>query len=231
MKIFFWKIFKYVTFPSTPPACRRLRDVTPSTHPSLSFSYIKTLLLHDGYYHTLCSGVPPASLCVLFCFFFPSKIPSSWLAFEGPDFTGRMYVLEVGSYSDLRAMGCSQASTSILSMQTTGFVRLWLFHCFLAYFRAALPLPFIEDQICSFKFDLYIFIHLPATLLGISVWLFMNAKSWSVSRMNRLARSKLGITLGSEKEIDVTLNMVNTVFALRTWRTADLQGYSTISQV
>lgn len=48
-------------------------------------------------------------------------LAGSWLAFEGQDFTGRMYVLEAGSYSDLRAMGCSQANPSILSMQTTGF--------------------------------------------------------------------------------------------------------------
>uniref|UniRef100_A0A8C4H5S4 Beta/gamma crystallin 'Greek key' domain-containing protein n=1 Tax=Dicentrarchus labrax TaxID=13489 RepID=A0A8C4H5S4_DICLA len=33
-------------------------------------------------------------------------LAGSWLAFEGQDFAGRMYVLEVGSYSDLRAMGC-----------------------------------------------------------------------------------------------------------------------------
>lgn len=84
---------------------------------------------------------------VFFCFFPPSKIPFSWLAFEGQDFTGRMYVLEAGSYSDLRAMGCSEANPSILSMQTTGFVRLWLFDFFsIPYQRAAVPLPFIKDQ-------------------------------------------------------------------------------------
>lgn len=49
----------------------------------------------------------------------------SWLAFEGRDFTGRMYVLEVGSYPDLRAMGCVNASSSILSLQTAGFVSLF----------------------------------------------------------------------------------------------------------
>ncbi|KAL7388254.1 hypothetical protein ABVT39_010179 [Epinephelus coioides] len=48
-------------------------------------------------------------------------LAGSWLAFEGPDFTGRMYVLEVGSYPDLRAMGCVNASASILSLQTAGF--------------------------------------------------------------------------------------------------------------
>lgn len=45
----------------------------------------------------------------------------SWLAFEGADFTGRLYVLEEGSYSDLKSMGCVQG-TSILSLQTVGFV-------------------------------------------------------------------------------------------------------------
>ncbi|XP_044025867.1 beta/gamma crystallin domain-containing protein 1-like isoform X2 [Siniperca chuatsi] len=48
-------------------------------------------------------------------------LAGSWLAFEGPDFTGRMYVLEVGRYPDLRAMGCFHASSSILSLQTVGF--------------------------------------------------------------------------------------------------------------
>ncbi|XP_074472034.1 uncharacterized protein LOC141756306 [Sebastes fasciatus] len=48
-------------------------------------------------------------------------LAGSWLAFEGRDFTGRMYVLEVGSYPDLRAMGCVNASSSILSLQTAGF--------------------------------------------------------------------------------------------------------------
>ncbi|KAM8726378.1 uncharacterized protein AB9X84_002820 isoform 2-T2 [Acanthopagrus schlegelii] len=48
-------------------------------------------------------------------------LAGSWLAFEGQDFAGRMYVLEVGSYSDLRAMGCVNASSSILSLQPVGF--------------------------------------------------------------------------------------------------------------
>ncbi|XP_029352764.1 beta/gamma crystallin domain-containing protein 1-like isoform X2 [Echeneis naucrates] len=48
-------------------------------------------------------------------------LAGSWLAFEGQDFTGRMYVLEVGNYPDLRAMGCDHPSSSILSMQTVGF--------------------------------------------------------------------------------------------------------------
>ncbi|XP_054474144.1 beta/gamma crystallin domain-containing protein 1-like [Anoplopoma fimbria] len=48
-------------------------------------------------------------------------LAGSWLAFEGQNFTGRMYVLEVGSYPDLRAMGCVNASSSILSLQTVGF--------------------------------------------------------------------------------------------------------------
>lgn len=49
------------------------------------------------------------------------SLASSWLAFEGADFTGRLYVLEEGSYSDLKSMGCVQG-TSILSLQTIGFV-------------------------------------------------------------------------------------------------------------
>ncbi|GLD49463.1 absent in melanoma 1 protein-like protein [Lates japonicus] len=48
-------------------------------------------------------------------------LAGSWLAFEGQDFTGRMYVLEVGSYPDLRAMGCVNATSSIQSLQTVGF--------------------------------------------------------------------------------------------------------------
>lgn len=46
----------------------------------------------------------------------------SWVAFEGKNFTGKMYVLEEGSYPDLRAMGCVGGSSSILSLQTAGFV-------------------------------------------------------------------------------------------------------------
>nr|XP_057912841.1 beta/gamma crystallin domain-containing protein 1-like isoform X2 [Doryrhamphus excisus] len=45
----------------------------------------------------------------------------SWLAFDGRDFTGRMYLLEEGNYPDLRAMGCLNASTAIQSLQTVGF--------------------------------------------------------------------------------------------------------------
>ncbi|XP_056150231.1 beta/gamma crystallin domain-containing protein 1-like [Lampris incognitus] len=48
-------------------------------------------------------------------------LAGSWLAFEGSDFTGKMYVLEVGSYPDLRAMGCVNPNTSILSLQIAGF--------------------------------------------------------------------------------------------------------------
>ncbi|KAL6095877.1 crybg1 [Pungitius sinensis] len=48
-------------------------------------------------------------------------LAGSWLAFEGRDFTGRMYLLELGSYPDLRAMGCANAKCSILSLQTVGF--------------------------------------------------------------------------------------------------------------
>ncbi|XP_039980992.1 beta/gamma crystallin domain-containing protein 1-like isoform X2 [Xiphias gladius] len=48
-------------------------------------------------------------------------LAGNWLAFDGQDFTGRMFVLDVGSYPDLRAMGCVSASSSILSLQTVGF--------------------------------------------------------------------------------------------------------------
>ncbi|XP_071396533.1 beta/gamma crystallin domain-containing protein 1-like isoform X2 [Centroberyx affinis] len=48
-------------------------------------------------------------------------LAGSWLAFEGQDFTDSMYVLEVGCYPDLRAMGCVQPRSSILSLQTAGF--------------------------------------------------------------------------------------------------------------
>lgn len=46
---------------------------------------------------------------------------SSWLAFEGADFSGRLYVLEEGSYPDLKSMGCVHGA-SIQSLQTVGFV-------------------------------------------------------------------------------------------------------------
>ncbi|XP_076612232.1 uncharacterized protein LOC143336165 isoform X1 [Chaetodon auriga] len=48
-------------------------------------------------------------------------LAGSWLAYEGQDFAGRMYVLDLGSYPDLRSMGCFHASSSILSLQTVGF--------------------------------------------------------------------------------------------------------------
>ncbi|XP_038134610.1 beta/gamma crystallin domain-containing protein 1-like [Cyprinodon tularosa] len=48
-------------------------------------------------------------------------LAGSWVAFEGKNFTGKMYVLEEGSYPDLRAMGCVGGSSSILSLQTAGF--------------------------------------------------------------------------------------------------------------
>ncbi|MEQ2237369.1 hypothetical protein ILYODFUR_022447, partial [Ilyodon furcidens] len=47
-------------------------------------------------------------------------VAGSWLAFEGQNFTGKMYVLEEGSYPDLRAMGCVSGSSSIQSLQTIG---------------------------------------------------------------------------------------------------------------
>ncbi|KAM9778562.1 uncharacterized protein ACBT44_000322 isoform 1-T1 [Syngnathus typhle] len=45
----------------------------------------------------------------------------SWVAFEGQNFSGRMYLLEEGNYQDVRAMGCINASSTILSFQTVGF--------------------------------------------------------------------------------------------------------------
>lgn len=55
------------------------------------------------------------SVCVM-------PIKPSWLVFDGEDFTGRMHVLEVGSYPDLRAVGCDEGSASIRSLQPVGFV-------------------------------------------------------------------------------------------------------------
>ncbi|XP_068610221.1 beta/gamma crystallin domain-containing protein 1-like [Brachionichthys hirsutus] len=48
-------------------------------------------------------------------------LAGGWLAFEERDFAGRMYVLEEGSYSDLRAMGCTLTGASVRSLQTVGF--------------------------------------------------------------------------------------------------------------
>ncbi|XP_047193955.1 beta/gamma crystallin domain-containing protein 1 [Hippoglossus stenolepis] len=48
-------------------------------------------------------------------------VAGNWVAFEAEAFTGRMYVLEIGSYPDLRSMGCADGSSSILSLQTVGF--------------------------------------------------------------------------------------------------------------
>ncbi len=66
-------------------------------------------------------------MCLYICVCLFTHMTFSWLAFEGQDFAGMMYVLEVGSYPDLRAMGCFQASSSILSLQTVGFVSFSLF--------------------------------------------------------------------------------------------------------
>ncbi|KAM9798211.1 uncharacterized protein ACB057_009261 [Neosynchiropus ocellatus] len=62
-----------------------------------------------------------ASLQEGFCVASCKVLSGSWLAFEGPDFSGRMYVLEEGGYPDLRAMGCFNTDSSIMSLQTTGF--------------------------------------------------------------------------------------------------------------
>ncbi|KAK5600134.1 hypothetical protein CRENBAI_007492 [Crenichthys baileyi] len=68
------------------------------------------LVLEDSA-HCLQDGFSVASCKVL---------AGSWLAFEGQNFTGKIYVLEEGSYPDLRAMGCVSGSSSIQSLQTVG---------------------------------------------------------------------------------------------------------------
>lgn len=72
------------------------------------------------------------------------SLACSWLAFEGADFTGRLYVLEEGSYSDLKSMGCVQG-TSILSLQTIGFVGVFKcthrFRAFVANISVLLHVP------------------------------------------------------------------------------------------
>lgn len=77
----------------------------------------------------------------------------SWLAFEGQNFTGKMYVLEEGSYPDLRAMGCVGGSSSILSLQTAGFVSLYFVDS-----SNAIPPTSVFRAACPFKGAvLYIF--------------------------------------------------------------------------
>lgn len=80
------------------------------------------------------------------------SLASSWLAFEGADFTGRLYVLEEGSYSDLKAMGCVQG-TSILSLQTVGFVGVFKyshrFRAFLANISVLLRVPSLFQAVVS----------------------------------------------------------------------------------
>lgn len=78
----------------------------------------------------------------------------SWLAFEGQDFAGRMYVLEVGSYSDLRAMGCFHAGSSILSLQTVGFVSCCCLFFFLYFFLVRLLTPTLLLVIRPFHLDI-----------------------------------------------------------------------------
>ena len=53
-------------------------------------------------------------VCVL-CF--------SWVAYEGPQCTGHMYVLEEGDYQTPEAIGCLGPDFTIGSIQTLGHVR------------------------------------------------------------------------------------------------------------
>lgn len=59
----------------------------------------------------------PAGFSVASC----KVLAGSWLAFEEQEFSGRMYVLDEGSYPDFRAMGCVNNTVSILSLQIVGF--------------------------------------------------------------------------------------------------------------
>ncbi|XP_061609003.1 beta/gamma crystallin domain-containing protein 1-like isoform X1 [Phyllopteryx taeniolatus] len=75
-------------------------------------SFQGTVLTLEDSVATLEQGFSVASCKVLV---------GSWLAFEGQDFTGKMYLLEEGNYQDVGAMGCVNASAAILSVQTVGF--------------------------------------------------------------------------------------------------------------
>uniref|UniRef100_A0A3Q2Q011 Absent in melanoma 1 protein n=1 Tax=Fundulus heteroclitus TaxID=8078 RepID=A0A3Q2Q011_FUNHE len=54
-------------------------------------------------------------------------LAGSWLAFEEQNFTGKMYVLEEGSYPDLRAMGCFVNALSDFSWQEFSLPSITLF--------------------------------------------------------------------------------------------------------
>ncbi|XP_077443752.1 uncharacterized protein LOC144064813 [Stigmatopora argus] len=75
-------------------------------------SFQGTALTLESSMATLQEGFSVASCKVLV---------GSWLAFEGTDYAGRMYLLEEGNYQDVRAMGCSNANATIRSVQTVGF--------------------------------------------------------------------------------------------------------------
>ncbi|KAI4883025.1 hypothetical protein NFI96_012490 [Prochilodus magdalenae] len=47
-------------------------------------------------------------------------LAGSWVAFEGPQFTESMYVLEEGEYKDTEAMGCLRPDCTIHSLHTVG---------------------------------------------------------------------------------------------------------------
>ncbi|XP_072546109.1 uncharacterized protein crybg1a isoform X2 [Salminus brasiliensis] len=47
-------------------------------------------------------------------------LAGSWVAFEGPQFTENMYVLEEGEYRDTEAMGCLRPDCAIQSLHTVG---------------------------------------------------------------------------------------------------------------
>ncbi|XP_066527442.1 serine-rich adhesin for platelets isoform X2 [Hoplias malabaricus] len=47
-------------------------------------------------------------------------LAGSWVAFEGPQFTENMYVLEEGEYRDTEAMGCLRPDCTIHSLHTVG---------------------------------------------------------------------------------------------------------------
>uniref|UniRef100_A0A8B9GZ53 Crystallin beta-gamma domain containing 1a n=1 Tax=Astyanax mexicanus TaxID=7994 RepID=A0A8B9GZ53_ASTMX len=47
-------------------------------------------------------------------------LAGSWVAFEGPQFTENMYVLEEGEYRDTEAMGCLRPDCTIQSLHTVG---------------------------------------------------------------------------------------------------------------
>ncbi|KAI1895040.1 hypothetical protein AGOR_G00102170 [Albula goreensis] len=59
--------------------------------------------------------VLPEGFCLRSC----KVMAGSWVAFEGPEFTDNMYILEEGEYPDLPAMGCLNPKSNILSLQTT----------------------------------------------------------------------------------------------------------------